>query len=79
MKKSIKLVDDKFKKRDMRRFIQRVTDKEKSISVKQHEEQKRKQQKEENRKRVQEGKRPFYMKKCKEPLSRRLFSSLVAL
>lgn len=65
LKTKIKTVDDKTTKKEMRKFIQRVTDKEKSIEVKQREEQKKKLDKEENKKRVAEGKRPFYVKKCK--------------
>lgn len=65
LKKKLKTVDDREKKREIRKFVQRVTDKEKAVAVKEKEAKRRLQDKEENRKRVAEGKRPFYMKKCK--------------
>ncbi|CAL8135543.1 unnamed protein product [Orchesella dallaii] len=63
LRANLKKVDDNDKKREIRKFIQKVSDKEKAIVVKEKEAQKRLQHKEENKKRLEEGKRPFYVKK----------------
>jgi len=61
-KKKLKTVDDEGKQQELKKFIQRVNDKEKALAAKEKESKRQKQDKEENRKRVAEGKKPFYMK-----------------
>ncbi|ODM94973.1 Ribosomal RNA processing protein 36 [Orchesella cincta] len=63
LKKNMKTVDDNDKKREIRKFIQKVSDKEKAIVAKEKEDKRDLQLKEENKKRLEEGKRPFFVKK----------------